>query len=423
MARRMKDFENKIKSINNKINIFYSKYTAQNSNKFLNENILAFAGIGNPENFFDLLKENNINVEKQISFPDHYNYSQKELDKLLKISKENNLKLLTTEKDFFRIKHFNITDIDYLTIKLEIINEELFEKELKKAFDMKIIKYFIQAFIIYIFFILIKILGLNISRKLFAKIFQIIGPLIKSEKTINENLEKFLSSYNEEQKKNIKKTMWSNYGKTFVEYLFLNKFRENNSHINIKGKEILKSIINKNKPVIFVSGHFANFELMSMELTRETINLATIYRPLNNLFLNPFMEYVRRTYVCRNQIKKGIAGVKDSINYLKKNYSIALMIDQRVSEGKRLPFFDQMALTTTLPAQLAIKFNLEIVPIYIKRNLDDSFEMEILKPIALDKNEDLITQKINTTIKLNKILEEMISRDPGQWIWTHNRWK
>ena len=217
--------------------------------------------------------------------------------------------------------------------------------------------------------------------------------------------------------------MWSNYGKTFVEDLFLNKFRKDNSHIYFKGKEILKSIINKNKPVIFVSGHFANFELMSMELTRETINLATIYRPLNNLFLNPFMEYVRRTYVCRNQIKKGIAGVKDSINYLKKNYSIALMIDQRVSEGKRLPFFDQMALTTTLPAQLAIKFNLEIVPIYIKRNLDDSFEMEILKPIALDKNEDLITQKINTTIKLNKILEEMISRDPGQWIWTHNRWK
>ena len=288
---------------------------------------------------------------------------------------------------------------------------------------MKIIKYLIQAFIIYAFFILIKILGLNISRRLFAKIFQIIGPLIKSEKTINENLEKFLSSYNEEQKKNIKKMMWSNYGKTFVEYLFLNKFRKNNSHINFKGKEILKSIINKNKPVIFVSGHFANFELMSMELTRETINLATIYRPLNNLFLNPFMEYVRRTYVCGNQIKKGIAGVKDSINYLKKNYSIALMIDQRVSEGKRLPFFDQMALTTTLPAQLAIKFNLEIVPIYIKRNLDDSFEMEFLKPIALNKNEDLITQKISTTIKLNKILEEMISRDPGQWIWTHNRWK
>ena len=131
-GKKNEDFENKIKSINNEINIFYSKYIAQNSHKFLNKNILAFAGIGNPENFFDLLKENNINVEKKISFPDHYNYSKKELDKLLKISKENNLKLLTTEKDFFRIKHFNTTDIDYLTIKLEIINEELFEKELKR---------------------------------------------------------------------------------------------------------------------------------------------------------------------------------------------------------------------------------------------------------------------------------------------------
>ena len=131
-GKKNEDFENKIKSINNEITIFYSKYIAQNSNKFLNENILAFAGIGNPENFFDLLKENNINAEKKISFPDHYNYSKKELDKLLKISKENNLKLLTTEKDFFRIKHFNTIDIDYLTIKLEIINEELFEKELKK---------------------------------------------------------------------------------------------------------------------------------------------------------------------------------------------------------------------------------------------------------------------------------------------------
>ena len=131
-GKKNEDFENKIKSINNEINIFYSKYIAQNSHKFLNENILAFAGIGNPENFFDLLKENNINVERKISFPDHYNYSKKELDKLLKISKENNLKLLTTEKDFFRIKHFNTIDIDYLTIKLEIINEELFEKELKR---------------------------------------------------------------------------------------------------------------------------------------------------------------------------------------------------------------------------------------------------------------------------------------------------
>jgi len=217
--------------------------------------------------------------------------------------------------------------------------------------------------------------------------------------------------------------MWSNYGKTFVEYLYLNRFRKENSHIKIKSEYILQNIIETNKPVIFVSGHFANFELMSMELTRKKINLATVYRPLNNFFLNPFMEYLRKTYVCKNQIKKGLSGVKSAISYIRNNHSIALMIDQRVSEGKKIPLFENMALTTTLPSQLALKFNLCIVPIYIARKKDDNFEMEIYEPLEISNKKNYEENKLDISIKLNKILEEMISKDPGQWIWTHNRWK
>ena len=288
---------------------------------------------------------------------------------------------------------------------------------------MKLTKYFIQALIIYLFIFLILILKLRISRKIFSKIFQKIGPLIKSNKITDQNLEKYLGNYNEEKKNNIKLDMWSNYGKTFVEYLFLKKFRNNKDHIQIKGEENLKEIIDANKQVIFISGHFANFELMSMELTKRKIKLATIYRPLNNFFLNPFMEHVRETYVCKNQIKKGISGVKEAIDYIKKNYNVALMVDQRVSEGKKLPFFNEPALTTTLPAQLALKFNLEIIPIYIRRKEGDNFEMEIYKPVDFIKTDNVDSDKINLSIKINKIIEEMISRDPGQWIWTHNRWK
>ena len=288
---------------------------------------------------------------------------------------------------------------------------------------IKIIKYFFQSIIIYLFFISIKIMGLELSRKKFSYIFKKLGPHLKSKEVIKKNLDKFIGPYNENKKEKIKEEMWSNYGKTFVEYLFLKTFKENNSHIVVEGEHILQSIIEKNKPVIFVSGHFANFELMSMELTKKDINLATIYRPLNNFFLNPFMEYLRRKYICQNQIKKGLVGVKDSINYIKNNFSIALMIDQRVSEGKKLPFFEHMALTTTLPAQMALKFNLDIVPIYIARKANDNFEMEIYQPIQSLDNQDAETNKLNMSIKLNKILEGMISRDPEQWIWTHNRWK
>ena len=288
---------------------------------------------------------------------------------------------------------------------------------------IKFIKYFIQAIFVYLFFIIIKIIGLSLSRKFFACIFSNIGPFIKSEQIINDNLKKFLGPKNEDIKKNIKIKMWANYGKTFVEYLYLKKFKNMNTHIDIKGMKILNEIQKNDKPVIFVSGHFANFELMSMELTKRDIALATIYRPLNNFFLNPFMEYLRKKYICQNQIKKGLVGVKDSINFIKKKKNIALMIDQRVSEGKKLPFFEHMALTTTMPAQIALKFKLDIVPIYIARKANDKFEMEIYEPIKVENNNDAETNKLNVSIKLNKILEEMISRDPGQWIWTHNRWK
>ena len=288
---------------------------------------------------------------------------------------------------------------------------------------LKTIKYFIQSIFIYLFFIIIKIIGLNLSRKFFSSLFNFVGPYIKSEQIVNNNLEKFLGSQNEDIKKDIKTKMWTNYGKTFVEYLFLNKFKKTNSHMEIEGEEILNRIKNNGKPVIFISGHFANFELMSMELTKRNINLATIYRPLNNFFLNPFMEYLRKKYICKNQIKKGLLGVKDSIHYIKNNCSIALMIDQRVGEGKKLPFFENLALTTTMPAQLALKFNLDIVPIYIARKANDNFEIKIYEPIKTLKDNDIETNKLNVSIKLNKILEEMISKDAGQWIWTHNRWK
>ena len=288
---------------------------------------------------------------------------------------------------------------------------------------IKIIKYFLQSVIIYLFFIIIKLIGLKLSRSFFSYLFNKIGPLIKSNHVINENLDKFIGSYSENRRENIKTEMWSNYGKTFVEYLFLKKFRKSNSHIEIKGMNILEKIIKTNKPVIFVSGHFANFELMSMELTKRNVKLATIYRPLNNFFLNPFMEYVRKTYVCKNQIKKGLVGVKSAINYIQNNFSIALMVDQRVSEGKKLPFFDHMALTTTLPAQLATKYQIDIVPIYIVRDKIDNFEMQIHEPIKALKKNDFGINKLDLTIKINKIIEQMISKNPGQWIWTHNRWK
>ena len=284
---------------------------------------------------------------------------------------------------------------------------------------IKFFKYLVQSIFIYIFYIFGRILGIKLSRKIFAFIFSKFAPFFKSKKVIEKNLSIFNEKILESEKKRISLNMWKNYGMTFIEYIFLDFFRKNNSHIQIVGEKNLDNIINKNKPAIFVSGHFANFELMSMEITKKNIKLATIYRPLNNFFLNPFMEYIRKKYVCENQIKKGLKGVRESIEYLKKDISIALMIDQRVSEGEKIPFFGKLAFTTTLPAQLAIKFNVPIIPVFIERIDQDKFRIEFFKEIYASN----IDNKINLTKKLNKVLENMILKNPNQWIWTHNRWK
>jgi KDO2-lipid IV(A) lauroyltransferase len=215
--------------------------------------------------------------------------------------------------------------------------------------------------------------------------------------------------------------MWNNYGRVFAEYMFIKHFRQDvsNKNIKIEGQEILETIKKKNKSVVFISGHLSNFELMAMHIEKSGIKLAAIYRPLNNIFLNKIMERIRKKYICKYQIKKGIGGMKKLIQLKKFNYSSALMIDQRVSQGIRSSFFNQKALTTTIPAQLVKKFNVPVVPIFIERMNNTSFKMIIKNPIIFDKEET--TQ--NITDKLNLVLEKMIVYKPEQWIWSHNRWK
>ncbi len=215
--------------------------------------------------------------------------------------------------------------------------------------------------------------------------------------------------------------MWNNYGRVFAEYMFMKNFREDvlNKNIKIEGQEILDDIKRKNKPVVFISGHLGNFELMAMHIEKSGIKLSAIYRPLNNIFLNKIMERIRKKYICKYQIKKGIGGMKQLIQLKKLNYSTALMIDQRVSQGIKSNFFNEKALTTTVPAQLVKKFGIPVIPIFIERTNNINFRLVIKNPIIFNNEET--TKSI--TDKLNLILEKMVIYKPDQWIWSHNRWK
>ena len=291
---------------------------------------------------------------------------------------------------------------------------------------MKFIKYFFEFTIIISLFCIFKIIGLRNASNLGGVLGKLVGPFFRSRNLIRKNIKIGLGEIDENQEKKVINGMWSNIGKTFAEYIFLKDFKFNKTdfdHIKIIGSEYLEEIKQSNKPVIFYSAHLANFELMAMELEKFGIKTAAIYRPLNNLFLNPLMEYLRMKYICPNQIPKGRAGMREIINKINNNYSIALMVDQRVGEGIKINFFNRLAQTTTIPAQLALKYNCKLVPISLKRIENINFEMTVHEPYEASKTGNNEQDTHNITLKINQIIEKMIIENPTQWLWSHNRWK
>ena len=285
---------------------------------------------------------------------------------------------------------------------------------------MKKIVYFIEFILIKVLFIFFKFIGYKYSSNLGFLIGKIIGPIFRSKKLIIKNLQKAnLQKQNNLEK--IASDVLGNYGRIFAEYVHLKNFRNDKleKYISIEGLEHLNNLKKTKKRAVFISGHFNNFELMAMQIEKAGIELATIYRPLNNFLLNKTMEQIRTENICKNQIKKGRAGSREIIKNLIKGKSIAIMIDQRVREGIKIDFFNNQATTTTIPAQLIKKYNCELVPVYIERRKNNYFKMFVSKPIKIDKNKSVL----EITKFLNNLLERMIVRNIDQWIWTHNRWK
>jgi KDO2-lipid IV(A) lauroyltransferase len=291
---------------------------------------------------------------------------------------------------------------------------------------MKTIKYFFEFITVITLFFIFKIIGLKNASNLGGMIGKFFGPLFRSKSITKKNIKIGLGEISKENEKEIINGMWSNIGRTFAEYVFLKDFKFNKinfNHVEINGTKYLDEIKKNNQSVIFYSGHFANFELMAMELDKFGIKCAAIYRPLNNFFLNPVMEYLRMKYICPNQIPKGRIGMREIISKMKNGYSIALMVDQRVSEGPREVFFNKPAHTTTIPAQLALKYDSKLVPISLERKEGIKFIMTIHEPYKVKKTGYEYQDTKNITLKINQILEKMIIKNPKQWIWSHNRWK
>ena len=285
---------------------------------------------------------------------------------------------------------------------------------------MRLIRYFFEYIAIIILFSLFKILGYRVASELGYFLGKTFGPFFRPKKIIANNLNKFDVTLTSEKINKISQEMWGNYGRILSEYPYISNFRKGDldKYIKIENVERLEEV-KKGQPVVFVSAHFSNFELMAMAIEKAGVNLSAIYRPLNNKMVNSIMEPLRKKYICKKQIKKGLKGVREALKYFKQGVSIAIMIDQRVSEGEKINFFNYPAHTTTIPAQFVKKFGCKIQPVHIERYDKIKFRISFDEKMTVNSNADIDS----ISLRLNQWLEEKIRKNPSQWIWTHDRWK
>ena len=290
---------------------------------------------------------------------------------------------------------------------------------------MRIIRYFLEFILVMSFFLIFKIIGFKLSSKLGEIIGKYFGPLFRKKEIAKKNILIAFPNIDETSINQIIDSMWKNIGGIFGEYVHINKFsiiNEKKNKIVFINKNNLQILKNNNKPIVFFSGHFSNFELMGVCLKELNFNIGVIYRPLNNIFVNPIWELIKINS-SSTLIEKGPKGSKKLIKHIKQNNSLGLLVDQRLSSSIHVPFFGKLATTTTTPAKLAIKHGALLVPMFIKRVNEIEFEFFIDEPIAINKTNNYKKDIFNIAKSMNKKIEEFIIRDPAHWLWSHDRWK
>jgi KDO2-lipid IV(A) lauroyltransferase len=238
------------------------------------------------------------------------------------------------------------------------------------------------------------------------------------------NLRAAYPSMSETEMEAIVVEMWDNLGRTVAEYAHLDKFSLTgpNPRLTVAGTAHAEAAIASGKGVIFISGHFANWEMMAFTAHQLGYESGEVYRPLNNPYVDRWMVRQRVLNGPKEQIAKGAHGTRRIFTLLRAGKCILLLADQKTNEGLPAPFFGRDAMTTPAPAALALKLGAVVLPASNERLGGARFRMKICPPIAFEASGDHDRDILVLTAKITEAIETMVRERPSQWLWIHRRW-
>jgi Kdo2-lipid IVA lauroyltransferase/acyltransferase len=281
----------------------------------------------------------------------------------------------------------------------------------------------LEAFGARALFALFRALPVDAASALGGWLGRTIGPRLGASKRAVINLRRAMPELDEARIVGIVRGMWENLGRVVAEYPHLGKFRvyEKGGRVEALNTESVDPLLAAGKKLIFISAHFGNWEVASLAATQKGLDVAQIYRPANNPFVDALI-HESRSIVRSELIPKGSVAARRSIEALRQGRHLALLVDQKMNDGIPVPFFGRDAMTAPAVAQLALRFDAAIVPARVERTSGANFRLTVFPPVELPQTGDRHADTRETMRRVNAVLESWIRERPEQWFWLHRRW-
>ncbi len=275
----------------------------------------------------------------------------------------------------------------------------------------------------FFFFIgLFRIVGLNAASAIGGFIGRTIFYRLGTMKRARVSLRAAFPDMSDAEIEATIKEMCDNLGRTIAEYAHFDKLTLKNGRMELVGGEIIERLIASGKGILFISGHFANWEMMLLMARQIGLDGATVYRPVNNIYIDGWMAKKRAKYGPSELISKGAQGTRRIFTLLRGGKCIFILVDQKTNEGLPVPFFGRIAMTTPAPAALALKLGAVLLPARNERLGGSRFRMTVYEPIEFAPSGDHDRDVFDLTAKINDAIEQSVRRRPSQWLWIHRRW-
>ncbi|MGE0409831.1 MAG: lysophospholipid acyltransferase family protein [Amphiplicatus sp.] len=272
---------------------------------------------------------------------------------------------------------------------------------------------------------LFRVMGVDRASAFSGKTLRAVGPLLRPiSKRADDNLRLIFPDWDEEKRRAVIADVFENLGRTVAEYAHLDAFdpADPRGRLEVIGIERVADIVLNREPAIYVSGHFANWEILPIILRHVGVDFGLVYRAVNNPLIDELIIKLRGEAFSRLQVPKGRLSGRALMDALARGGSLAMLVDQKLNEGVVVPFLGHPAKTATAAARLALRYSVPVIPGSIERVDGARFRIHVHEPIRYPATGDLSTDVTALTTLINQSIGAAILDHPEQWLWFHRRW-